>query len=294
MILPHPQRWLIGSLLTILGSGIIILAIRPVWGIDFVGGSLIEVEGSADAIQPVRRLLSEQFNLPATVQATQDDSIIIRTTTIDETQHQAILTALRAGDLASAQERRFETIGPTIGQELRRKSLTAVSLVVAAMIVYLAYTFRGMKGLITPWKFGVAAVYALIHDLLLVTALFVVFGRIWDTPIDVLFVTAQLAILGYSVNDTIVLFNRIKSEWFVTKSDSLLTVINTAMQATLGRSLNTSLTTLLVLLSLLIFGGSTIRWFIVALAAGTITGTYSSLFVAAPMLLYLSKPGKSQ
>lgn len=285
-----PLPWLIASLATIVISFAIIFAAGLNWGIDFVGGSLLEIEAPDNARNNIEQLLRQEFNLPTTIQATQDDSLIIRTNTISEEQHQQIVTRLQETGLMTGQERRFESIGPTIGQELRRNSLSAISLVVALIIIYLAYTFRGMKGLVAPWKLGVAAVYALLHDLVVVTALFAIFGKLWDAPVDTLFVTAQLAIMGYSVNDTIVIFDRMRREWLTNKrSTRLLDVMNHAISDTLGRSLNTAFTTLLVLIALLVFGGSTIRWFIVALTAGTITGTYSTIFVAPPLLHYLTK-----
>jgi preprotein translocase SecF subunit len=287
-MMKNASLWLKISAATILVSVILIIGIGPVWGIDFVGGSLLEARADAEAIEDIRTLFADEFDLSATIQTTLDGSLIIRTTVIDETTHQAIVSTLKEQNLIQ-EELRFEAIGPTIGQELRRKSIIAISLVIAVMIAYLAYTFRDMKGLIAPWKFGLAAVYALVHDLLLVTALFVLFGRLWDVPLDTLFVTAQLAILGYSVNDTIVLFHRVKTEWLADRKQNLGTITDRAIKAVLSRSLNTSFTTLLVLTALLVFGGSTIRWFIVALAAGTVTGTYSSLLVAPPLLQYLAK-----
>lgn len=194
------------------------------------------------------------------------------------------MISLQENQLISEPELRFESIGPTIGQELRRKSVTAIIVVIIGMIAYLAYTFRNMKGLVEPWKFGVAAVYALIHDILFVTAAFAVFGYFWGAPVTTLFVTALLAILGYSVNDTIILFTRMRTIWREKKQAKLHTITNRAIDATLGRTFNTSFTTLLVLASLLVFGGSSIQWFIAALICGTIAGTYSSWFVAPPLL----------
>lgn len=286
------KLWLIIPAVTIAVSLIIIIAIKPVWGIDFVGGSLIEIEAPAGTTLEARDILKNQFDLNATAQATQDGTVLIRTHTINDETHNKIIAALEETGIKTGEERRFENIGPTIGQELRRKTAVAVSIVVVVMIMYLAYTFRQTKGLLAPWKFGVAATYALVHDLVLVTALFVIFGKIWGAPIDTLFVTAQLAILGYSVNDTIVMFDRLVRERTRNKKGSLLSIMNRTISVTLGRSLNTSLTTLLVLLALLIFGGSTIRWFIAALTAGTITGAYSSIFVANPLLWKLAKPNE--
>lgn len=285
----RPSIWLYTSCTTVLVSIVLIAVIQPVWGIDFVGGSLLEIEGDSSETGAISSLLTEKFSLSSTIQTSQDNSIIIRIPTIDEQKHQEIIGALREASLLKGEERRFESIGPTIGHELRRKSIWAITIVVFSMIAYLAYEFRKMKGWVSPWKFGVAAVWAVIHDVLLVTAAFVIFGKVWDTPIDTLFVTAQLAIFGYSVNDTIVMFNRIKMEWLQRRSANLLEVIDISMLATLGRSLNTSFTTLLALVALLVFGGSTIRWFIVALTLGTITGTYSTWYVASPLLYYLAK-----
>jgi preprotein translocase SecF subunit len=293
-LIAAPRAWLIVSVATIVVALAVIIGIGPTWGIDFTGGSLIEIEGRPEGVTRARQILEQEFSLPASAQATQDGSILIRTQTIDSPTHESILDRLREEGILEGEERRFEAIGPTIGRELRRKTAQAVSLVVLVMIVYLAYTFRQTKGLVSSWKFGVGAAWALIHDLVLITALFVVFGKIWGASIDTLFVTAQLAILGYSVNDTIVVFDRLVRERIAAKKEPLLAVMNKAVAATLGRSINTALTTLLVLLSLVLFGGSTIHWFVVALTAGVITGTYSSIFVAPPMLWYLTKKhGKS-
>ncbi len=291
-MLVQPHIWFSVSLVTILVSLALIIFVGPLWGIDFVGGSLIELEAPAAAAGEVQSLLATQFNLSATVQPTQNASLLIRLPAISNEQHTDILAALHEQNITSGEELRFESIGPTVGQELRRKSLTALGLVLALMIIYLAYTFRSLKGLIAPWKLGAAATYALAHDLLLVTGLFVIFGKVWEAPIDTLFVTAQLAIFGYSANDTIVIYNRFKKEWLTRSGADFLQAMDEAIKRSLGRSLNTSFTILLVLLALLFFGGSTIRWFIAALVAGTIAGSYSSIFVAPPLLYYLSQRGR--
>ncbi|MBI1833874.1 MAG: protein translocase subunit SecF [Candidatus Andersenbacteria bacterium] len=288
-LIAAPKIWLIVPTITIVVSLIIIAVLRPVWGIDFVGGSLIEIEAPTEKAIEAQAVLEQEFGLPATSQPTQDGTIILRTNTIDNEKKNAIVERLKEVGIMTGEERRYETIGPTIGQELRRKTAVAVGVVVVAMIAYLAYEFRRTKGLITPWQFGVAATWALIHDLVLITALFVIFGHLWGAPIDTLFVTAQLAIMGYSVNDTIVVFERLSRERTLNKKDSLLSIINRSIGLTLTRSLNTGFTAVLTLVALLIFGGSTIRWFVVALLAGILTGTYSSIFVAAPALLWLTK-----
>lgn len=285
----HPKIWLGIVAATIVVASLITVALRPAFGIDFTGGSLIEIKTAA-APADIRTPLKEKLNLETQVQTTDSGSLIIRTSPLDPAAHDALLQTLRDANVLE-EELRFESIGPTIGAELRRKAWIAVAITVVVMIVYLAYSFRQTAGLISSWKFGVAAAIALVHDLLVVTALFTLL-KPFGATIDTLFVTAILAILGYSINDTIVLFNRLQTEWLRTRASTLIEVIDRATKATVVRSLNTSITTLLVLLALLLFGGETIRWFIVALAAGTVAGTYSSLFVAPPILWALAKRKK--
>lgn len=283
-LLKNPTIWFYASLGTMAASIAIIFFLGLNWGVDFVGGSLLEIKGSQENIQPIKTHISQEFDFNATVQTTQEDTLIIRLPEIGQDVKEEIVSSLQEQQLVEGPELRFESIGPTIGQELRQKSLTAIAAVIIGMITYLAYTFRNMKGLVEPWKFGVAAVYALVHDILFVTAAFAVFGYLWGAPVTTLFVTALLAILGYSVNDTIILFSRMRTIWRQDKNAKLDTITNKAIDATLGRTFNTSFTTLLVLFSLLLFGGSSIQWFIAALITGTIAGTYSSWFVAPPLL----------
>ncbi len=285
----NPKLWMSISVLTIAACIGIIVAFPPVWGIDFLGGSLMEIQADPEKAQQIQSRLGEQFNIPVAVQGTQDGTVTIRTTVLDDNTHEQILSFLKEQQLTSGEELSFESIGPTIGKELREKSIWAVLLVLVILIVYLAYTFRGISGFISPWKFGLAAIYALVHDLLLVTAAFSLFGKFWGVPVDTLFVTAQLAILGYSVNDTIVIFDRLRSEYLAARDKTLLPIIDRALILTLGRSFNASFTVLITLVAVLIFGGSSIRWFITALSIGVVTGVYSSLFVAPPLLYYLAK-----
>lgn len=284
-MLQNPRPWLIVTALTILISAGVVIGQPPALGIDFTGGSLIELT-TTGSVHDVRALIDQQ-GLNASVQLTESGSLIVRTTSLSEDEHQDFLTQLRDAELFG-EELRFESIGPTIGAELTRKAWVAVVSAVIAMVLYLAYTFRQASGLINSWKFGIAAAVALLHDVLLVTAVFALLQTA-GARIDTLFVTAMLAILGYSVNDTIVLFNRFKEEWLTTRQGDLATVMDQAARKTLARSLNTSFTTLLVLIALLVLGGETLRWFVVALALGTIAGTYSSLFVAPPVLHFLAK-----
>lgn len=287
-----PTRWFFISLSTILVGIAIIIFVRPLLGIDFTGGALIEASLPSPEPSGVREAIDavlQEHNLPSNTQTTQDKTVLIRTIPLDETQHQEIVKSLKEKSLIT-EELRYESIGPTIGQELKRSTAIAAVLALIAIIVYLAYTFRRMGGFISPWKFGVSAAYALFHDIVVIVALFVILGKVYNVPIDTMFVSAILAIAGYSVNDTIVVFSRLREEWGSLSSRlPLKDLLRHSIMATLIRSLNTSLATVLVLIALFILGGATIQWFIVALIAGIATGTYSSIFVASPCLYMLSR-----
>lgn len=289
----NPRLWWHVSWLTMVVSALIIITIKPLWGIDFTGGSLLEISGTSDKVPHIEEVFRNDLKLTASVQTTQEETLLIRTSTLSQEQFSALKSTLRDKQLLSGDVLRFESIGPTIGAELRQKSWLALLLTLGLIIAYLAYTFRGARGLMASWKFGVAAIYALLHDLLFVTAVFVLLGKWLGVEIDTLFVTAQLAIFGYSVNDTIIIFDRLRSEWVHTRGHDLRALLSKAIADTLMRSLNTSLTILIVLLALLFFGGTSIRWFILAMTIGTVIGTYSSIFVAAPCLYYLSRGRKT-
>lgn len=292
-MIKRPFYWFYFSIATMVASLIIIVAVRPILGIDFTGGSLIEIQLPADkdpstVSQDVSTLFTTSLQRPVTTQTTPEHTLLIRTTPMDEETHQSILNQLKDAGIAQ-EELRFESIGPTVGKQLRRTATTGAIVTVVVMVAYLSYSFRRASGLIASWKFGLAATFALIHDTLCVTALFVILGRFYQVPIDILFVTAMLAIGSYSINDTVVIFNRFTQEWLTMRQAGLLEVIDRSLRVSLTRSINTSLTALLVLLALLFLGGSTIRWFVVALTAGTIIGVYSTFFVASPFLYVIAR-----
>lgn len=285
--------WFYLSVAEIVVSLLLIGYFRPQLGTDFTGGALLELtvpEGKTAAAEreTVASQVQQIFQLSNVAQATQENTLLLRTTPLGEDKHQEIVKRLRDEGLVG-EELRFETIGPTIGAELKRKAIWATLLGTVGMIIYLAYAFRNSGGLIAPWKFGVAATYALLHDLLFVTALFVILGRTHGILIDSLFVTAMLSVMGYSVNDTIVIFDRLREEWLKARHEDVARVIDRAVRLSVIRSINTSLTILLVLVAMLAMGGASIRWFIVALTAGTVVGTYSSIFVASPCLYLLAQ-----
>ena len=192
----------------------------------------------------------------------------------------------KAGDFT---ETEYTSIGPVIGQELEKSAFWQLLFVSLGIIFYIGYAFRKVTKPVTSWRFGGAAVIALFHDLLFVLGVFSILGHFWGVEVDSLFVTAMLTVLGFSVHDTIVVFDRIRENLRLYPGHSIDYVVNHSIAQTLVRSLNTSLTVLFVLLSLLLFGGDTIKYFVLTLFIGIIVGTYSSIFIASPVLVLWQK-----
>lgn len=269
------------------------------FGIDFKGGSLLEVE-YAYLLPPVEEIKKaiEPLAGNTVVQPTGERGVILRFTHIDEPTHQEILVRLRglqnnAGildknleDKSQVTEKRFDTIGPTIGKELRTRSLLALGLAIGAIIVYIALAFRHVSKPVSSWKYGVVAVLALIHDVTIPTGVFAALGHFYGIEVDTLFITALLTILGFSVHDTIVVFDRIRENLRKLKMPEPYAVtVNRSINETMTRSINTSVTVLWVLGAIFFFGGETTTYFALTLILGIIFGTYSSIFVASPLLV---------
>ncbi len=258
-------------------------------GIDFKGGTVTELEFEQPYdLEKLKQTVSSQDIKAAQYQTTGENGVIIRTEAIEKDQHDKVAQAIR-DQVGSYQEKRYESIGPVIGDELKRKALYQLIMVSLGIIFYIAYAFRGVARPISSWQFGVAAVVALVHDLFIVLGIFSILGHYQGIEVDSLFVTAMLTVLGFSVHDTIVVFDRIRENLRVYAGKSIDFVVNHSISQTIVRSLNTSLTVLFVLLALLLFGGETIRYFVLALFIGVIAGTYSSIFVASPILVLWQK-----
>ena len=208
---------------------------------------------------------------------------MIRTSPIDSKTNSEFQNDLKKS-IKDAKQTSFETIGPTIGRETTLNAIKAVIAASILIVLYIAWSFRKVPKPASGLRFGVSAIIALIHDVLVVVGVFAILGKVFGVEIDALFVTALLTVIGFSVHDTIVVFDRIR-ENLRRQNVPFAQVVNDSILQTLDRSLNTSLTVILVLLTLLIFGGETIRWFVVALLVGVISGTYSSIFNASPILV---------
>ena len=256
------------------------------FGIDFTGGSLWEVEfpaGRPDSAAISAALVDYKMDT-ALIQPAGEKGVILRSRDINENTHQAALIELKT--LGAVEEKRFESIGPTLGKELQRKSVKAVIGVLVLIIVYIAWAFRKVARPVSSWKYGLIAIIALIHDVTIPTGVFAVLGHFGGVEVDALFVTAALTILGFSVHDTIVVFDRIRENLQRRSGEDFSQTVNASVNETLARSINTSLTVLLVLAAIYFLGGRTTQNFALTLIIGIFLGTYSSIFVAGPLLSY--------
>ncbi|MEK7559339.1 MAG: protein translocase subunit SecF [Patescibacteria group bacterium] len=281
------KNWYFGFSLLIMIPGLIFLllfGLNP--SIDFTGGSRLTVDfknkvTNNDA-QKINRILTDE-NIKVYTVETSDRSVLIRTSPIDEKENTRFKNDL-AKNIKDAKETSFETIGPTIGKETTINALKAVVIASVLIVLYIAWSFRKVPKPASGVRFGVSAVIALIHDVLVVVGVFAILGKLFGVEVDSLFVTALLTVIGFSVHDTIVVFDRIR-ENLRRETAPFPQVVNDSILQTIDRSLNTSLTVILVLFALLLFGGESIRWFVVALLVGVASGTYSSIFNASPILV---------
>lgn len=282
------RNWLFGFSLLILIPGIVSLFMFGLrTAIDFTGGSRMTVSFSAARPEgPVAaKTISDLGFGTAVAQTSGAKELIISLPGISNDQRQQVIDSLNE-KYNGVSETSFETIGPTVGRELLKRAVTAVVLVLIAIIIYISWAFRKVSvGPVPAWVYGAAAVVALGHDILIVVGIFSMLGHYLKFEIDSLFVTAMLTVLGFSVHDTIVVFDRVRERLLVGAESSYEETVNVSMNQTLIRSLNTSLTTLIVLTALYLFGGVTIRNFVLALLIGITSGTYSSIFVASPLLV---------
>ncbi len=256
--------------------------------IEFTGGSKLEVvsnDHSAINTEKVTKIIELQKVDVVSITKNSSEDIVIRTDTITDAKKNQLLAKIADGGI-SLKEKSFDTLGPIIGSEAKANALKAVLIAIVAITLYIAFAFRKVSKPVSSWKFGISAIIALIHDVLIVLGAFSLFGLLFNVEIDSLFITAVLTIMGFSVHDTIVVFDRIRENLIKNvHAHSFDRVVNDSFNETLARSLNTSLTVILVLIALILFGGESIRWFIAAFLIGLITGTYSSIFIASAVLV---------
>lgn len=274
------------SLLIILPGLYFLVTSGLKFGIDFTGGALLEyrLEKSID-LNSLKQQISSQGIEVGQITSSLDNIYLIRTKPVDQSKINELKPFLD-GKFGKVDERRVEFVGPVIGSELRQKALIGVALASLVIVLYIAFSFRKIPKPQSSWRFGITAVLALIHDIFVVVGAFAILGKFLGVEIDTLFVTAILTVIGFSVHDTIVVFDRIRENLTKHMGKKFIDVANLSVIQTLGRSLNTSLTVVFVLLAMLLFGGETLRWFVVALLVGIVSGTYSSIFNATALLVW--------
>lgn len=251
-------------------------------GIDFTGGSLWEMRFDQPAEPAALRQVFADNGLPATVQTTTDDStLVVRTKEIATDTRDKIQADLEAA-LGKYEELRFEFVGPAVGAEVTRAATIAVSVAALFILLYIVFAFRKVPN---AFRYGVCAIVAMIHDILVTVGLFSIAGLLLGWEADALFLTAILTVVGFSVQDTIVVYDRIRENIPKRRGEPFETIVNRSLLETLHRSLATQLNAIFVLIALLLFGGATMKQFVAILLVGMISGTYSSIFNAVPLVV---------
>lgn len=259
------------------------------FGIDFTGGSLMQMEIPGTSVDAVRDAVKAQGFEPV-VQQGEGTMYFVRLAPISEADHQKVLSTLTALS-SDAREIRFDTVGPVIGDELKRTSISASVLMLILILVYVAWAFRKVTRPVASWKYGVVTMIAAFHDVIIPLGVFAVLGHFYGYQVDMAFVAAVLTILGYSINDTIVVLDRTRENLLRRRhSDaSFGDIVNASVLETIARSLNTTFASFLPLLAVFLVGGETTRPFVLALMIGLVSGAYSSIFVASPLLVEWEK-----
>lgn len=274
-------------------SLVLLVVPGPSFSIEFTGGTRIELVVPGKTAEDVTAAFKEfPGNLNPTVNRMASGNFLTRIRGIDDPTHKELLTHLNA-KLGNVQEVQYTTIGPTVGQTLKTRAIYALIVASIGIIVMIAFSFRHIPRRYSPWKFGVVAVVTLLQSVIIVGGVFTILSHTTDFEVDTLFVTALLTILGYCVNDTIVIFDRIRDNLFVQeRKEEFAVVANRSMNQVWKRSLFTGVSTLIMLTSLFLLGSPSIKWFILTLIMGIVLGTYSSIFVATPLLVYWNKKSK--
>lgn len=268
-------------------------------GIDFKGGAITEVV--YDNERPNQELINQKLETLGyggiLAQPTGDKGLILKSKDLSDIEHNTLLEAISLDKAYSLKETSFNSIGPAVGKELTRKAIIAIVLVSLVIIMFIAYAFRKVSNPVSSWKYGVIAIMALLHDIIIPTGIFAALSYYFGAEVDTLFVVALLTILGLSVSDTIVIFDRIREN--LSKAGNLSkkefsNIVGKSLDQSFVRSLATSLTVILVLLALVFFGPVSTKYFALMLTFGMFFGTYSSIFLASPLLVALSNTQKTK
>lgn len=291
-IIPHRRIWLSISGIFVIVSVSFIAVFGLKFGIDFTGGSLMEIDFVQDVSQEtVQQSLNEAGYEDATIQTSGEHDYLIRLVSLTEEEHQTVLLAIKekGGEFT---EHRFDSIGPVIGTELRQTALTGVVITLILIGLYVAWAYRKVADPVASWKYGLLTILTAFHDVLIPLGAFALFGKLFGWEVGTAFVAAILTILGYSITDTVVVFDRTRENLMRRVSQNFEETVELSIHQTLWRSISTSTTTLLALFAIFLFGGESTRPFAMALMIGILTGTYSSIFLASPLLVVWEKMRK--
>jgi len=289
-IIKYTKYYLIISLL-VLVPGIVSLVINGLnLAVDFTGGSIFrykfpsQIKNKDETQNTIREVFSSKDIIVENL-TFEENSVVIRTKPT-ETYQNTDLNKEMEGNFEGITQLSYETVGPSVGKETAKNSFIAVALASVGILFYIAFAFRNVPKPYSSFRFGVCAVIAMLHDAFVVLGIFSILGFLLKVEIDALFITAMLTVLGFSVHDTIVVFDRIRENLQkLPKNWRFSEIVNYSLVETLNRSLATSLTVIITLTSLLILGGETIKYFVLALLIGIVSGTYSSIFNASPLLV---------
>ena len=273
--------------LVIIIPGMIILIVNGLpLAIDFTGGSLIEVRFESGQLPQPAQVIAVYDSLDiadASVQTTGQGTVVVRSSFLDETGRARVIAALEEQFADTVVVLRFDSVGPTIGQEVASRAALAVLAAAVVIIIYITFAFRGIQN---AFRYGICAIIAMFHDVLIVISLTAIGSVLVGWEMDALFLTALLTVIGFSVQDKIVVFDRIRENSGIYRRLNFETLVNHSIIQTLQRSINTQLMTVeFMLLALALFGGVTLREFALIMLVGLLSGTYSSIFIAAPSLV---------
>ncbi len=291
MFIVKQRRWFfLLSALLMLGSVLAWFKFGLNWGTDFTGGTIMEVSYSSVESRPSIPVLREAVNRlelgDASVQPIGSTGLLLRLRDISTEEKERLMAVLAPNDEAGTlEEKRFSSVGPALGQELAKKGIWAMVIVVILILIYIAFVFRHVARPVSSWVYGLVVIILMIHDALIPTGVFVILGAYYGVEIDALFLTAFLTILGLSVNDKIVTLDRVRENLRRRISPDFTETVGQSLSETLTRSFNTSVTVILVLLTIFFVGGDSTKYFALAMALGIIIATYSSIFIAPSLLV---------
>ncbi len=286
-IIKYKKIFISISVALVLLSVVLVSVFGLKFGIDFKGGALLEAEytNGVPTVADVQTAIKSLSFGEVSVQPTGANGYIIKTRDLSAVEHTNLVSALSEGGTYQVVEKSFTSIGPSVGNELKHKAIWAIIFVMAAILLFIAYAFSKVSKPVSSWKYGFIALVTLLHDIAIPAGLFAVMGHYMGAEVDTLFVVALLTVLGLSVSDTIVVFDRIRENIRNHTSSDFEVTVGKSLSQTFTRSINTSLTIILVLLSLYFFGPASTKNFALVLTVGLFFGTYSSIFLASPLLV---------